>query len=497
MSGADLASFVPAVITTAVTAVLTIAQAVPTIDKRLAHVRTIEVELGPLPSSMQWLYVLPQSLYKWALILVTAAGIVMVGTYILSLIDADLVTHPLLQGLIQNGVWLVAGWLVIGAVMYTNGLSRLMAAFWWSATRIVPLRKILKVRRRSEHTAWPALKVLIELNENAKPIVVNEPNAKVFADWLILAISSDTNAPLNRAGPPERGAGSAPGAFKQKVGNALLAGCIVEEAHSSPFGGFPTRNWGSFYEALTELAIETELFAASNINTAHASRDFYSAFLDDLNRRLAKFNQPPVPKSPALIENLTKAFGAAARRFYGDISSIARGGWGIFWSQSDKVYRRAHSLPGFSGEGMRIQFVKLAVVWGVIPMLPVEEFVSPFSKRVAALLMDRGIFRVTSDVNVLSFDRTKDRQIFYSAIRTVMYHAIRQVERNLADHLNWLPRQCKNTEGSLLRWWIAYELDFRIFEYASRLQKGDTIFDSKGLTRWNLTTGQITRKKNA
>jgi hypothetical protein len=53
-------SFVASSISAAVAAILTIAQAVPNIDKRLARVRDIEREVGCTPSLIRWLYVYPQ-----------------------------------------------------------------------------------------------------------------------------------------------------------------------------------------------------------------------------------------------------------------------------------------------------------------------------------------------------------------------------------------------------------------------------------------------------
>ena len=49
-------SFVPTAVSSAVGAILTIAQAVPTIDKRLGRVSDVESQIGPLPPLVQNLY---------------------------------------------------------------------------------------------------------------------------------------------------------------------------------------------------------------------------------------------------------------------------------------------------------------------------------------------------------------------------------------------------------------------------------------------------------
>src|ERR1051326_3765832 len=74
--------FIASPISAAVAAVLTIAQGVPAIDKRLARVSEIESQVGRLPKLVRTLYVYIQGFYKALLIAITVTGIVMVVAYI-------------------------------------------------------------------------------------------------------------------------------------------------------------------------------------------------------------------------------------------------------------------------------------------------------------------------------------------------------------------------------------------------------------------------------
>lgn len=74
--------FVATPISAAVVAVLTIAQAVPAIDKRLGRVSEVESQIGRVPRVVRNFYVRVQRFYKIALIGITIVGIVMVLAFI-------------------------------------------------------------------------------------------------------------------------------------------------------------------------------------------------------------------------------------------------------------------------------------------------------------------------------------------------------------------------------------------------------------------------------
>ena len=110
MSNSTDPTFIASSISAAVAAILTIAQAVPNIDKRLSHVIDIERQIGRMPPLIRYVYVWPQYAYKIILIIVTIVGVLMVGVFMYSLMPG--VALPLwLDALKGEGIWLVAIWL--------------------------------------------------------------------------------------------------------------------------------------------------------------------------------------------------------------------------------------------------------------------------------------------------------------------------------------------------------------------------------------------------
>src|SRR6266849_4556710 len=86
--------FIGSAILSAVGAVVTIAQAVPSIDKRLGRVRDISREIGDLPPLIKLLYVYPQLIYKYGLIAATLLGILMVGAFGYRVLYPTAPMHP-------------------------------------------------------------------------------------------------------------------------------------------------------------------------------------------------------------------------------------------------------------------------------------------------------------------------------------------------------------------------------------------------------------------
>jgi hypothetical protein len=456
-------------ITAAVAAILTIAQAVPNIDKRLSRLRDIEREIGRLPQLIG-LYAGPQFLYKYGLIGITLLGIFMVGLFGYTVLFPTASLHPWLATLKDNGIWLAGVWLLLGAAMYTNAFSRILIWGWRALAWAFPIRAMLDIYRPVQHPAWTPLVAFVELNENAKPLFASANNAAAFADWLIRTIRQEVLAPPNRASPPARPQG----------------------AHYRS-SGFPARNWGSFYEAIGEVAIQSNRVSAAVVREQHFQGSYHQSLLTELNERLSSRHQPLVPQSAALMEVLRKNFGMIAEHYDGTAAAIdpKEDGWAM--GRAEIITARVNRLPFWDDEGIRAQFVKLAIVWNV--WNDFSEFNYPFAKGIATLLLDRSVIQTTEEIKVLSFDEPNDRMLASAAEKMVVSEAIRLIETDLSSHQDWLPAQSLNTAGEVLRWWIAYELDFRMWDFARRLIKGQTVADDPGLTRWQLSFGQVVRVK--
>jgi hypothetical protein len=144
---------------------------------------------------------------------------------------------------------------------------------------------------------------------------------------------------------------------------------------------------------------------------------------------------------------------------------------------------------------MRLEFLKLATGWGVWHGLPTADFLFPFSRNVAALLLDRGVILTTDDVKALRFDYGQDRQVVRAALKVVVAHAITFIDPTGDIDRKWLPHQANSTTGVIRRWWLTYEIDFRIWDYARQLHQGGAEANDDGLTRWKAAYGQVARVK--
>jgi hypothetical protein len=438
----------------------------------------------------------------------------MVLVFLYGLLRPNVRMAPALERFKEGGIWVVLAWLLVGAGMYLNSVSH----FWigiFKYTRPPPIRHLLGIEAFSEHPAWPALQNLVELNESAKPLFISEENAKVFADRLIQLARMPGEAPRNRATPPQMPQGDNADLFREKVGNALLVGCLIEEAHHrNP--NFPQRDWEGFYNAIGQLAVPGNLLSSTNLTAGYLNDDYYTELLNELNQRLRQIAgpanavaqppnggdlqnvppaQPDVPDSPALRDTLRTAFVMLVRDYGAAVTALAPREDGWWKSRFERASKNVENLECFRDESMRAQFLKLANIWEVWTDLPVHDFSFPFSSTIAALFLDRGVILTTDDVKALSFSDPEDRQVVRLAEKMVVEYAIGLIEPHLAANQNWLPSQCMTTAGDVRRWWLTYELDFRIWDCAQRLHRNQQIPGDPGLTRWKAAFGQVSRVK--
>lgn len=157
--------------------------------------------------------------------------------------------------------------------------------------------------------------------------------------------------------------------------------------------------------------------------------------------------------------------------------------------------RRLDKLQCFQSASIRQQFIKLATVWGIWD--PGTERLSvPFSKGIAALLLDRGVITTTDDVKTIAFDETHDVQVARIAQNLVIEQAILWIEPRLSSHSSWLPAAAIGSKGGKLNWWLTYELDLRMWNYQLQLHRDQEIPGDPGLTGWRASHGQVRRVKS-
>ncbi len=205
----------------------------------------------------------------------------------------------------------------------------------------------------------------------------------------------------------------------------------------------------------------------------------------------------PIPLSPALTATLRNAFRGLAQKYQGRVWALDRQADGYIKTRLEIIADRVKQLNCFHSESMQTQFMKLANVWSVWPDLPLDDFNFPVASIIAALLLDRGVIMAAEDVKAVAFDDPKDQQVVRAAEKLVIEKAINLIDPNLEAHRAWLPAQCFTSGGTLLRWWLNYEFDLRIWDYAARMHRGEEIAGDPGLTRWKAEYGQVVRMKQS
>jgi hypothetical protein len=463
----------------------------PAIEKRLARVVDVEREIGLLPPTIRYLYVYPQGIYRWTLLCLSLAGLVMALAYVVPSEAA----RSFAKSLWSTGfvAALVVLWVIVSSLMMTNALSRLGIWITRALTSLPPIQTTFNIRPLTTSPHWVALNTLVELNENAKPLVVNRQAAEGLADRLIQVFQTEPNRASNRASAPSISQTTTDQVIRAKLGNALLVGCIIEGAHYVPNAGFPQRKfWGPFYDSVGELATETNLTDPSVIRSSDLETNVIS-LLNEINRRLELKNDERVPDSPLMFEWLKETFRILIDEYHGDVTEIDPQSDGFFRSRMEIIEERVAALPGLRSEGMQAQFVKLAPVWGVWVDLPLLVFKSPFSKRITALLMDRGVIRAMADVKKLGFDLPEDQALYRAATDELIRRCVHLVELQRSKHESWLPLQSRGTPAERFRWWVGYEVDFRLWDFARRLHQNETVPGDRGLTNWRELGGEIVR----
>jgi len=164
-------------------------------------------------------------------------------------------------------------------------------------------------------------------------------------------------------------------------------------------------------------------------------------------------------------------------------------------TRMEVIASRLDKLQCFQSTSIRQQFIKLAAVWGIWDP-GTEKLSVPFSKGIAALLLDRGVITTTDDVKTIAFEEPHDVAVASIAQNLVIDHAIMWIEPKLNSQSSWLPAAAVTSSGGKLHWWLTYELDLRMWNYQLQLHRDQEIPGDPGLTRWRAAQGQVRRVKS-
>lgn len=350
-------------------------------------------------------------------------------------------------------------WLPFAIAAYFNLLSRLFAEL----TRLAPSS------RRT--IGWANAGAHLRLGNDAPAIALGANGDAVADDVLTVLASSPRNKDM--ALRPE-------GLSDEEAANILYFGHVIE-LHFTRNRPDNRTGWTAFYEILAALANAPDRpFSAASI-ASYAGRSFFFDVVKRFDKQIPKDENGvaagvPLPDDIRLETMVDDAFEALQTKFGGDARNVGKGLLGY-------SYRRALARIGavVDDDALRLQFGKLAIVWGIWGAYPgPKAFRIPFSSGIALYFLEKE-YLITDAENF----RTDDA-LFRGAVEEAEQKLLEKAYQAVTETNNpavaaWRDEERSRAEkvGADWRWFVLYRVDQQLYS----LSRG---FDAKG---WRFQEG--------
>ncbi|MGD1157548.1 MAG: hypothetical protein ABSA41_17210 [Terriglobia bacterium] len=450
-------------------------QAVKQVEGRLSRIREIRDRGGQLGSWFCLSYECPQYIYRLALVLCTIAGLSALSGGVLEIFNVRRLTS--LQ-LFFDDYWLkiVALGLLLLLITYVDGITRVPV---W-ALSCLPTRWLPSVL---ESPAWFNVRQYSNVLEKPKPLVIAQIGVDRLADFALVQLVSGSYRTEHFADKPTD-------LSTDERANAALFGCLLEQEHYVRRWGM--REWRPFYAAVAGAREgEVSVFAPNFLQAARReARDYYAIIRELVNPHLTIARQEPLPDSGAVAEDVMKAIDLLNAMYGGSAANLARTSRTGNHVDLRLAFERVEQFPHFSGEGMRPQFLKIAVRWDVWPGVATGNFIYPFSSSLAALFLGREAVVTLREVDQFSFKSTEERRI----VREAMRQTVSTVDRRLrtVDRKDYQAfyAELQAKSGHPVEWELAEHVDFVLWSEAYELGRHD------GFDNWRVDENKfVVRKK--
>lgn len=196
-------------------------------------------------------------------------------------------------------------------------------------------------------------------------------------------------------------------------------------------------------------------------------KSFGQDLRETVNPLLEARNQPQI--GLYVDQDVDSAFKILRTKFKGDASNLARGIPGYFLGSVQTLFRRAAKFPRLNDDGMRPQFVKLCIRWGVLLDANPRIFVQPFSANIAWLLLNFGALNVLSDIELVTFKGPIDRPASRIVAKAVIDEFVRQVETARSDEGRKIRDRYANLDEPMRDWLLRQEADTTMWRVAREL----------------------------
>ncbi|TIV57051.1 hypothetical protein [Mesorhizobium sp.] len=262
----------------------------------------------------------------------------------------------------------------------------------------------------------------------------------------IVASSANTSLALRPAGLDN-----------ETAANILYFGHVFEAYRSAQGDRYSA--WTDFYAALGQVALEPHRpFSAKSLKAWPQTKSFLSVMLE-ANEKLAADVQ--IPNDTGLEVAIEGALATLRRRWKSDARNISRGILGYpsydIALQNSQYFVRA--------TGMRRQFAKLFILWGLEPGAKRPAiFRIPFNGKMLIRYLDDEVLRAQGD----HFDlESEPVEICFETVqREVVEHAFDLLTRTKdPTRSEWRAQEKARTEVHNIdwKWWIFYRVDTQAY----------------------------------
>jgi hypothetical protein len=438
--------------------------------KDLRQSNYVEKVIGPLGKAYDWIWRRPLVLANWLLILII--GLALLALFggvnkIMSWCESPFCR--MCVWVFDRSIWLVLFYFILAVMVYLQILPRILHLFTLLLARFHPG---LKYNPGLINVDW-----LLQRGEQARLININETQCEIVASFLF-------RLPGEEARSDYAGKGwSSPCWPEASRANALLIGCVIEGViHDLPRSAPAKKDLDVLYEAIFKLGPQTwepksiishtaehilealprtHSHSASEVHEPGLCEKFIHALIpsghEELNRR---GSLKSLASEQAIIQAVTHTLRLLSSNYGGDASKLAHRRW-----RQPSLPRARQNLQAFPtmnsarANAMDVQFLKLAISEHVWPTIKLDNFVYPFSRGVAMLMMNTGCLMPTPDTREVVMDELF-RRLLASAEQAVV-NAVALVLRRDANLAQKLGISDANDpweigrEVDYLLWWLS------------------------------------------
>lgn len=329
-----------------------------------------------------------------------------------------------------------------------------------------------------QSAGWHNLKQFVLPLQSPKPLFLNKEGIEQLADGVVLRLMSAAAGASNFADKPKQ-------LTRDELANTALFGCLIEKEYSVQ--KWERRDWAPFYAAMADARVGAERIFSPTFLADHAPNiDFYGAIRQAVNQQFPE--GPDLPDSPVVMDHLSKAVGILVAEYKGSARNLPFAWWGMK-PNIKRAFARAQSFLPLDRESMVPQFLKLAVRWDVWPDIDAGNFIYPYAKTLALLVLERHALITLDRADRFAF---RDIGELY-AFREAMRRTAKSVEdilsdSNRAEHRAYLREL--NSAGHPIEWELAADVDFALWSWSTEIKKAN------GFTQWRIDNdGMIARNK--